>query len=129
MGAGMLIRANSHVFSIHMIEEYPHTCKLTYKGIDGVIDRLISETELYIILEVYEMKDDISEEILRIINDSVAPLETKEVFERIRAEMSEVSRSKLVYRLNLLRGDGEIQGKSVGSGKGVWIWWKADTHE
>jgi len=75
------------------------------------------------------MKDDISEQILKIITDSEAPLETKEVYERVKAEMSDVSRSKLMYRLNVLRGDGEIQGKSVGSGKGVWIWWKAYTNE
>jgi Fe2+ or Zn2+ uptake regulation protein len=75
------------------------------------------------------MKDDISEQILKIITDSEAPLETKEVYERVKAEMSDVSRSKLMYRLNILRGDGEIQGKSVGSGKGVWIWWKVYTNE
>jgi repressor of nif and glnA expression len=75
------------------------------------------------------MEDEISKEILKIIMTSEAPLETKEVFERIRAEVSDVSRSKLMYRLNILRGDGEIQGKSVGSGKGVWIWWKADMHK
>lgn len=75
------------------------------------------------------MKDEISEEILKIIKDSKAPLETKEVFEKVRTEMSDVSRSKLMYRLNILRGDGEIQGKSVGSGKGVWIWWKVDSYK
>jgi len=80
-------------------------------------------------MEVWKIQDDIMEEILQIINDSMAPLETKEVFERVKAEMNYVSRSKLMYRLNMLRGDGEIQGKSVGSGKGVWIWWKADTHK
>lgn len=75
------------------------------------------------------MDDEISEEILKIITGSNAPLETKEIFEKVRSEMNDVSRSKLMYRLNLLRGDGEIHGKSVGSGKGVWIWWKADTHK
>ena len=75
------------------------------------------------------MDDEISEEILKIITGSNAPLETKEIFEKVRSEMNDVSRSKLMYRPNLLRGDGEIHGKSVGSGKGVWIWWKADTHK
>jgi repressor of nif and glnA expression len=72
------------------------------------------------------MRDKIAEEILKIINGSNTPLETKEVSERLQQEVGDVSRSKLIYRLNNLRGDGEISGKSVGSGKGVWIWWKAE---
>jgi len=75
------------------------------------------------------LKDEISEEILKILKSSGAPLETKEIFEKIRAEMGDVSRSKLMYRLNVLRGDGDIHGKFVGSGKGVWIWWKADIYK
>lgn len=72
------------------------------------------------------LKDEISEKIVGIIGDSFDPLETKEIFEKVRTEIADLSRSKLMYRLSILRGDGEIQGKSVGSGKGVWIWWKAD---
>jgi DNA-binding Lrp family transcriptional regulator len=71
------------------------------------------------------MRDKIAEEILKIINRSNMPLETKEVSERLR-EVGDISRSKLIYRLNNLRGDGEISGKSVGSGKGVWIWWRVE---
>ena len=71
------------------------------------------------------MRDKIAEEILKIINRSNIPLETKEVSERLQ-EVGNVSRSKLIYRLNNLRGDGEISGKSVGSGKGVWIWWRVE---
>jgi repressor of nif and glnA expression len=71
------------------------------------------------------MRDKIAEEILKIINRSNMPLETKEVSERLQ-EVGNVSRSKLIYRLNNLRGDGEISGKSVGSGKGVWIWWRVE---
>jgi DNA-binding Lrp family transcriptional regulator len=72
------------------------------------------------------MRDKIAAGILKIINDSNIPLETKEVSERLRREVGDISRSKLIYRLTNLRGDGEISGKSVGSGKGVWIWWKAE---
>ena len=75
------------------------------------------------------MKDQISEEILKIISTSHAPLETKEVHEKIKIELGEVSRSKLMYRLNNLRAEGEIRGKYVGPGKGVWIWWRADVFE
>lgn len=65
-----------------------------------------------------------SQAIVEIIRDSSEPLETMEVYDKFKESAGEISRSKLLYRLNDLRGDGEIQGKSVGSGKGVWIWWK-----
>jgi len=75
------------------------------------------------------MKDDLSRQILKIVNSSNAPLETKEIHEKITIDLGEVSRSKLMYRLNNLRAEGEIQGKYVGSGKGVWIWWKSEVYE
>jgi DNA-binding Lrp family transcriptional regulator len=74
-------------------------------------------------------KDNITKRILRILNSSDAPLETKEIHEKINIEIGEVSRSKLMYRLNNLRAEREIQGKYVGSGKGVWIWWKSEVLE
>jgi len=75
------------------------------------------------------MKDDLTRQILKIVNSSNAPLETKEIQEKIKIELGEVSRSKLMYRLNNLRAEREIQGKYVGSGKGVWIWWKSEVSE
>ena len=64
-------------------------------------------------------KDKISEKILKILNGSMDPLETKEVEIILKA----YTRTKILHRLNNLRGDGLIKGKSVGSGKGTWIWW------
>lgn len=62
--------------------------------------------------------DNISEKILKILAEAKEPLETKEI-ELLLKE----TRVKVLYRLNLLRGDGLIKGKPVGSGKGTWIWW------
>lgn len=72
------------------------------------------------------MKDNISKEILSIVNISEEPLETKEISELIvkRIKNESVTRTKIFYRLNNLRGEGLIRGKFIGSGKGVWIWWK-----
>lgn len=69
-------------------------------------------------------KDEITKVIEKVVATSKEPLETKEVFEKTQQSLSDVSRSKVMYRLNDLRGQGEIFGKSVGSDKGVWIWWK-----
>ncbi len=70
-------------------------------------------------------KDRIADVISKVVTKSKEPLETTEVQERVNEALGEgISRSKLVYRLNDLRGEGEISGKSIGSGKGVWIWWK-----
>jgi repressor of nif and glnA expression len=69
------------------------------------------------------MKDILSEKTLGIIKKSDEPLETKEVQEKLEASIKNVTRTKVFYRLNLLRGDGLIKGKFVGPGKGVWIWW------
>lgn len=74
-------------------------------------------------------EDELSRQILKIVNSSNAPLETKEIQEKVKNEIGEVSRSKLMYRLNNLRAEGEIRGKYVGSGKGVWIWWRSETSE
>ncbi len=64
--------------------------------------------------------DNTSKKILDIINSSKEPLETKE----IELILKNITRMKVIYRLNNLRGEGLIKGKLVGSGKGVWIWWK-----
>jgi len=72
-----------------------------------------------------------SGEILKLINYSDEPLETKEMGEKLKDKIKKesVTRTKIFYRLNLLRGEGKIKGKFVGPGKGVWIWWKINTFE
>ena len=68
--------------------------------------------------------DRTSRKILQLLERAEEPLETKEI-ETLLAEtpLKDVTRIKVLYRLNLLRGDGAIKGKPVGSGKGTWIWW------
>jgi len=76
------------------------------------------------------MTDEYKEAILRILRGSNEPLETKEVQALTdRSGTKGVTRSKVLYRLNDLRGEGEIKGKSVGPGKGVWIWWAPESAE
>ena len=65
-------------------------------------------------------KDKIAETILIIINNSDEPLETKE----IEMKIPEETRTKILYRLRDLQGEGSIKGKMVGAGKGTWIWWR-----
>ena len=64
--------------------------------------------------------DITSKNILRVLKDAEEPLETKE----IELILKNVTRVKLLYRLNNLRGEGLIKGKQVGSGKGTWIGWE-----
>jgi len=66
--------------------------------------------------------DKISNRIVEILEKTDEPLETRE----IELILKDVSRIKVLYRLNNLRGDGIIKGKAIGSGKGAWIWWKKD---
>jgi DNA-binding Lrp family transcriptional regulator len=66
------------------------------------------------------MDDEVSKTILKIVNSAGEPLETTEII----AKLGKVSRSMIVYRLNMLRGEGKIKGKSIGAGKGNWVWWK-----
>jgi hypothetical protein len=76
--------------------------------------------------------DELSKLILEIIRTSSQPLETKEIelaLKSITSEESSVSRSKIVYRLQNLRGEGLIRGKFVGPGKGVWIWYSSGPGE
>lgn len=71
-------------------------------------------------------RDTISKEILNLIEDSIEPLETKEIEEILKKKIRSITRTKLFYRLMILRGEGLILGKFVGPGKGVWIWWKKE---
>ncbi len=70
------------------------------------------------------MNDEISKVLLKVINNSEEPLETKEVEKLVGKTLKGVTRTKLFYRLTMLRAEGLIKGKFVGPGKGVWIWWK-----
>ena len=77
------------------------------------------------------MGDLISGEILKLISGSAEPLETKEIEEQVKGRIKKesVTRTKIFYRLNLLRGEGKIKGKFIGSGKGVWVWWILEMFE
>ena len=68
--------------------------------------------------------DNISKEVLKTITESPEPLETKEIEEAVKKKIHGLTRTKLFYRLMILRGENLIWGKFVGPGKGVWIWWK-----
>ena len=70
--------------------------------------------------------DRISELILRILQSSPGPLETKEVLALVQNK-TPCTRSIVFKRLNNLRGDGLIKGTRIGSGKGVWAWWRVDS--
>lgn len=77
-------------------------------------------------------EDKATQKILQLVRDSPEPLETKEIEEQLKIQEKQpkkgtgetVTRIKVLYRLNMLRGDGLIKGKPVGSGKGTWIWWR-----
>ena len=73
-----------------------------------------------------KMDDEISKIVLKLIKNAKEPLETKEVEKLVRKILKNVTRTKLFYRLTMLRAEGLIKGKFVGPGKGVWIWWKKD---
>jgi hypothetical protein len=70
-----------------------------------------------------QFHDKAAEAIFKIMQQAGEPLETKEVEARVATIVKDVSRSKMIYRLQNLRADGKIRGKFVGPGKGVWIWW------
>lgn len=65
------------------------------------------------------IEDKLKGSILNLIKKAGEPLETREIEERFGS-----TRIMALYRLNMLRGEGKISGKQVGSGKGTWIWWK-----
>ncbi len=91
------------------------------KCIDNVIDKFIYCPAKYLGMKE---QDKVKRAIVDVVSQATEPLETIEIQDKIGKSIGDVSRSKLMYRLNDLRGEGEIQGKYVGSGKGVWIWWK-----
>ena len=64
-------------------------------------------------------RDILYKKIMDLVNSAEEPLETREVEQMLQ----KFSRTKILYRLNNLRGDSKINGKQVGSGKGAWIWW------
>lgn len=68
--------------------------------------------------------DTISQAILKTVNNSQEPLETKELEEFLKKRIHDITRTKIFYRLMILRGENLLHGKFVGPGKGVWIWWK-----
>jgi len=68
--------------------------------------------------------DNLSKEILKFIDESSEPLETKEIENWLKKKTRDITRTKVFYRLMLLRGENLVLGKFVGPGKGVWIWWK-----
>lgn len=72
------------------------------------------------------MRDNISEAILKFVNTSSEPLETKEILDEVKGKIKSTTRTKLFYRLTNLRGEGAVKGKFVGPGKGVWIWWSVN---
>ncbi len=67
--------------------------------------------------------DVLGSRILSIITKAEEPLETREIEQLLEQKNRKETRVKVLYRLNLLRGEGKIKGKAVGSGKGTWIWW------
>ncbi len=74
-----------------------------------------------------KLVDEVSSLILKAVNESKEPLETKEIQEKVHKIIKNSTRTIVLYRLNILRGDQKIFGKFVGPGKGVWIWWSIKT--
>ncbi len=70
------------------------------------------------------VRDEVSSLIIKIVNDAGEPLETKEIQEKVQKTSKNATRTIVLYRLNILRGEQKILGKFVGPGKGVWIWWQ-----
>jgi hypothetical protein len=66
------------------------------------------------------IKDKLTESLIELIDSASEPLETKEIEEKV----PDGTRTKIIYRLRELAVKGEIKGKSVGAGKGTWIWWR-----
>jgi predicted RNA-binding protein YlxR (DUF448 family) len=68
--------------------------------------------------------DKLSSIILAALNQADEPLDTKEIEDRVTVFTNDVTRIKLVLRLHNLRGENLIRGKSLGSGRGAWVWWR-----
>lgn len=67
--------------------------------------------------------DKLAAMIEDLVVKSEAPLETLEIDKAIQARDPKVTKARIFYRLQLLRGAQRIKGKSIGSGMGTWIWW------
>lgn len=70
--------------------------------------------------------DKASQLILQILQQAKRPLETPEVVALVQQELPSCTRTIVFKRLTDLRGDQALNGKHIGSGKGVWIWWEKD---
>ena len=68
--------------------------------------------------------DIISQKTLKLIESSNEPLATKEIQEKLKRVIKDITRIKLFLRLSNLRGEGRIKGKFLEGGKGTWIWWQ-----
>lgn len=77
------------------------------------------------------MQDNLCTAIFNVLADAVEPLETKEIGERLKEQKikESITRTRVFYRLNILRGEGKIKGKFAGPGKGVWIWWNVNAFQ
>ncbi|MFQ6060964.1 MAG: hypothetical protein ACE5KV_06700, partial [Thermoplasmata archaeon] len=100
-----------------------------HASMDNAIGTSIYRYSYDEVRRIGRMDDEISRKILELIRKASEPLETKEIERRIREEVANATRPKVMYRLNDLRGQGRIRGKYVGPGKGVWIWWKRNAFE
>ena len=69
------------------------------------------------------LQDKLTDTILKIIQHSSEPLETEEILRLAQKQWRNITRTRALYRLNNLRAEGQIAGKMLGAGKGVWIWW------
>lgn len=81
---------------------------------------LLSTSSIY--LSIY-MDDLLTKEIINTIKSSDAPLETFDIVSAVQKKDKTATRAKIMLRLRELKGS-KINGKLIGSGKGVWIWWK-----
>lgn len=71
------------------------------------------------------MEDRISKTIIKVISNAKEPLETREIEKGVKKKIRTATRTKVLYRLKDLRGEGKIKGKHLSAGaKGIWIWWK-----
>lgn len=69
-----------------------------------------------------QQRDRISSLVLEILTSAKKPLETPEVVKLVQNKIP-TTRTIVFKRLTDLRGDGDVKGKHLGSGKGVWVWW------
>lgn len=75
------------------------------------------------------IKDKYAAKVLETLEAADSPLETTEVVELVQRAIPKCTRTIVFKRLTDLRGDQALRGKYVGSGKGVWIWWRENAFE